>query len=125
MTDFIDANVIVKAFTDNGDKEKCRNCLNEEFVTNALCLVEAQHAISRVSGDKLYAANCVKSIFKSRGLVFELDKNLLFEALKRIEKNNLNIFDLIHYATALTAECARIISYDRDFDGLEIKRIEP
>ena len=125
MTNFIDANVIVKAFTDNEDKEKCRNFLNEEFITNALCLVEAQQAISKINGNKLYAANCIKSLFKSSAIILQLDKNLLFEAFKRIERCNLNIFDLIHYATALTNHCAKIISYDKDFDNLEIKRAEP
>ena len=125
MTNFIDANVIVKAFTDNEDKEKCRNFLNEEFITNALCLVEAQQAISKINGNKLYAANCIKSLFKSSAIILQLDKNLLFEAFRRIEKYNLNIFDLIHYVTALTNDCTRIFSYDKDFDNLEIKRMEP
>ncbi|MBI2550489.1 PIN domain-containing protein [Candidatus Woesearchaeota archaeon] len=125
MTSFIDANVIVKSFTDNNDKEKCRAALQEEFITNILCLVEAQDAISKISGNKVYAANCIKSLLKSRGTILPLDRNLLFEAFRRIERYPLNIFDLIHYVTALTNNCAKIISYDNDFDNLEIKREEP
>lgn len=125
MTSFIDANVIVKSFTDNNDKEKCRSILQEEFITNALCLVEAQDAITKISGDSVYGANCVKSLFKGRGTIVPLDRNILFEAFRRIERYRLNIFDLIHYLTALNNDCARIISYDKDFDNLEIRREEP
>ena len=55
---------------------------------------------------------------------WQLDKNLLFEAFKRDEKYNLDTFDLINYTTALLNNCSEIVSYDRDFDGLEIKRVE-
>ena len=104
MTQFIDANVMIKAFTDNEYKYNCRKVLSNDFVTNALCLVEAQHSISIIKNDKIYASDCIKSLFKNQGIIVELNKNLLFETFKRISKYNLNI---------------------RDFDGLEIKRIEP
>ena len=122
---FIDANVIIKAFTDNEDKEKCRAILYEDFVTNTLCLVESQHGISTIKNNKTYAANCIKSLFKSNGVIAQLDKNLLFESFKRIEKYNLNIFDLINYVTALSTNCSHFVSYDGHFDNLEIKRVEP
>ena len=139
---FLDANVIIKAFTDNEDKEKCRAVLYEDFVTNTLCLVEAQHSISTIKKNRIYAANCIKSLFKGNGVIVQLDKNLLFESFKiqgilkprkstisagfkRIEKYNLNIFDLINYVTALLHNCAHFVSYDKHFDYLEIKRIEP
>jgi len=125
MEIFIDANVIIKAFTENIDKEKCRRILFEDFVTNTLCLVEAQHAISIIKNDKKYASDCIKSLFKSNGIIVQLDKNLLFESSKRIEKYDLNIFDLINYTSALIMNCSEFVSYDNHFDGLEIKRVEP
>lgn len=125
MTYFIDANVIVKAFTKNDDSEKCRSVLNGEFVTDALCLVEAQNGIARISGNMAYSAECIKTLFKGVGTIQQLDRDILFEAFRRIERYNLNIFDLIHYVTALTNNCSGIVSYDRDFDRLEIKRVEP
>ena len=125
MTQFVDANVIIKAFTENGDKESCRKILSHDFVTNTLCLVEAQHSISIIKNDKTYASNCIKSIFKSDASVVSLDNNLLFESFRRIAKYNLNIFDLINYVTALTHNCSEFVSYDKHFDNLEIKRIEP
>jgi len=125
MTLFLDANVIIKAFTDNEDKEQCRKLFHEDFVTDSLCLVEAQDSISMISKNKAYASKCVKSLFKSNVIIAELDRNLLFEALKRLEEYDLNIFDMIHYTAALLNNCSEIVSYDKDFDGLEIKRIEP
>ena len=122
---FVDSNVIIKAFTDNECKEKCRKIFYEEFVTNALCLVEAQHGISVIKNDKVYAWHSIRSLFKSNGLIVELNKNLLFESFKRAEKYNLNTFDLINYTTALICNCSEFVSYDKDFDGLEIKRVEP
>jgi len=125
MTNFIDANVIIKAFTDNEDKNECRKILSEDFVTNTLCLVEAQHSISIIKNNKIYASDCIKSLFKSQGVIVELDKNLLFESFRRITKYNLNIFDLINYVTALLNNCSSFVSYDKHFENLEIKRIEP
>jgi len=125
MKPFVDANVIVKAFTKNSDATQCRAVLRQQFVTNSLCLVEAQYALRIITNDHAFAANCIKSLFKDTGLIVPLDKNLLFEAIKRTGKNNLEEFDLIHYTTAMMHECTSIASYDRDFDGLEIERIEP
>ena len=96
MMNFIDANVIIKAFTDNEDKNKCRKILSEDFVTNTLCLVESQHSISIIKDDKIYASDCIKSLFKGHGIIVELNKNLLFETFRRIDKYDINIFDLIH-----------------------------
>ena len=125
MSIFIDSNVIIKAFVDDKDTEKCRKILNQDFVTNTLCLVEAQNGISLISKGKAHAADCIKSLFKGYGEIVQLDKNLLFESFKRIEKYDLKISDLINYTTALLNNCSEIVSYDRDFDDLEIKRVEP
>ncbi len=125
MISFIDANVIIKAFTENTEKEQCRNVLRLPFVTNALSLIEAQHGIATIKKNKMYAAYCIKALFKTEGIIVPLDKNLLFESFKRQEKYQLSTFDLINYVTALKYNCSTFVSYDKDFDGLEIKRIEP
>ena len=125
MMPFVDSTVLIKSFTENPDKHKCREVVNEKFLTNALCLVEAHYFISLISKSKTHATMSIKSLFKGDCVVVDLDKNLLFESLKRIEKYELDIFDLIHYTTALLNNCSEITSYDRDFDGLEIKRVEP
>lgn len=125
MTQFLDANIIIKAFTDNEDKEECRQLVHSDFVTDTLCLVEAQDAISAIKKDKTYASKCLKSLFKSNATIAELDRNLFFESLKRLEEYELNIFDMIHYTAALLNNCQEFVSYDRHFDGLEISQIRP
>ncbi len=125
MMPFVDSAVLIKAFTENPDKHKCREIVHEKFVTNTLCLVEAHHFISLISKNKTHAAMSIKSLFKSDCVVVDLDKNLLFESFKRTEKYKLDTFDLINYVTALLDNCDEFISYDKDFDDLEIKRTEP
>lgn len=125
MTPFVDSTVLIKAFTENSDKHKCREIINEKFVTNSLCLVEANHFISLITKNKTHAARSIKSLFRSDISVVDLDKNLLFEAFRRIDKYELDAFDIIHYTTALLNNCSEITSYDKDFNGLEIKRAEP
>ena len=125
MTNFIDANIIVMAFTENPDKQNCRRFLANFFVTDILCLVEAQYGITKITKDKNYSTACIKSIYKLSSRIVDLDKNLLFEALKGIRDYDLSIYDFIHYTTALQETCSRFVSYDKDFDDLEIKRVEP
>ena len=125
MTYFLDANIIIKAFIINKDKEKCKNALQEDIITNTLCLIEAYDGIYLITKNKDLASKCIKSLYKSNCKIIDLDANLLFESLKRIDKYNLNIFDLIHYTTALLNNCSEFISYDKHFDNLEIKRVEP
>lgn len=122
---FVDANIIVNAFVSSENRDKCRKVLRNGFVTNTLCLVEAQHSISIIMGDGLYAASCIRSLFKGGGVIVPLDRNLLFESFRRVGRYRLNVFDLIHYVTALANNCSEFVSYDTDFDGLEIRRTEP
>jgi predicted nucleic acid-binding protein len=125
MTRFIDANVIIKAFTSNSEQEKCKKLLRENFITNTLCLIEAHDGISTIKQDKILATICIKKLFTGPGIIIELDKNILYNSFKRIGKYSLHLFDLIHYTTALTQNCTEFCSYDQHFDGLEIKRVEP
>ncbi len=122
---FIDANVIVKTFTNNEDQAQCRKIILSEFVTDTLSLLEAFDAISVIKNDKVTASKFIKSLFKINCTIIDLDKELLFETLKRVDEYNLETFDLIHYTTALINNCSEIVSYDKNFDNLDIKRIKP
>jgi len=122
--DFIDATIITLAFTSNDQKEECRAILEEGGMVNSLILVEAHYNIERITKNRNLATDAIKSILNKFEIV-ALDHNLLFEALKRTNKYNLKIFDLIHYVTALLKGCSSIVSYDKHFDGLEVKRKEP
>ena len=65
------------------------------------------------------------ALLKSNIIVKEVDINLIFESLKRTNKNHLKFIDLIHYTIASLEKCECILTYDQDFDNLEIPREEP
>lgn len=119
---FIDANVIVHAFSRHRKAARCREMLANEFVTDTLCIAEAFHALSRILGDQETAARCVKSLF-GRGEIAPVGRNVLFASVRK--KSRLSIFDMIHYAVAKERGCTAIATYDKDFDGLDVKRIAP
>ena len=122
---FLDANVIINAFTVNKDANACMKLIRQPFFTDALCLAEAHQSISRISKSKDFATGCIKALYILEGKILSLDSNLLFECLKRAERYNLSMFDLIHYVAALLNGCNEFVSYDHDFNNLEIPRTEP
>ena len=127
MAKFVDSDVIVFAFSDNPKKEKCRELIsNEDIMINTLILVESFSKVATITGDQELAVSMVRSFLKSGNIeIVDFSNNLFFEAVKRIGKYELKISDLVHYTTALLKGCSSIVSYDKDFDRLEIKRIEP
>ena len=121
---FIDSTIITLAFTNNDKKEKCRNALIHGGITNSLVLIESFCNINRITKSRTLAIKSIKGSLGSLKIV-SIDDNVVFEALKKAEKPNLKFFDLIHYVTASLYNCTSILSYDSDFNGLEIKREEP
>ena len=123
--DFLDTNILVNAFYSNLNKQKCEEILkSKNVIINTLILIEVFHVLSNILS-KEKAERCIKSILKSDIQIIAVDINLIFESLKRIHKYNLNFFDMIHYTTALLNNCSKMVSYDLDFNNLEISRIEP
>lgn len=125
MGQFIDSTVIVGAFTANDNREKCQNVLRNGGVINGLILVESFDVIERITKNRQFAFKAIRSLMGSNLDIVELTNRIIFESVKRCNKYNLRIFDLVHYTTALLQGCPSIISYDQYFDNLEIKRIEP
>jgi len=122
---FIDSTIVTLAFTLNEKSEKCRDIIRNGGIINSLVLVESFSNIERITKSRRLAIGSIKSILGCLE-VAAVDQNILFESLRRAERyNKLKIFDLIHYTTALLSGCSSIVSYDKDFEGLEIKREEP
>ena len=130
---FIDADVLIHAFDDKDQKKsrKARQLLTEvsqekvTAFTDVIVLIKTFHVTERIRGRETAKA-VTKEILSLPGLqVFGVDMNTFFEATKRSEKYRLAINDLIHYVTALYHEAEAIYSYDKDFDGLEIRSMEP
>lgn len=125
MKRFIDSTVITGAFTPNENREKCQNILMGGGVINGLVLIESFDVIERITKKRQYALSVIKALMGSDLEIVELTSSAIFESIKRCKKHNLRIFDLIHYTTALLNGCSSIITYDKDFDNLELDRIEP
>ena len=120
---FIDSNILAYAFYNNKYQDRCQKIIKEGGIINTINLVEAfniiEHEISRE-----IAIKSIRGLLKSNLKIIDADLNLIFESLKRGEKSKLNFIDLIHYTSALLNNCETIISYDKDFNGLEIPREE-
>ncbi len=127
MTNFVDSDVIVFAFSNNEKKEVCRKFIEKENITiNTLILLESYSKVATITKDRELAVNMVKLFYKADNIeIIDFDNNLFFESIKRGGKYNLKISDLVHYITALLNGCFSLVSYDKHFDNLEIKRTEP
>ena len=122
---FLDSNVLAYAFYENEYQEKCRQAIWQGGLVNTLNLIEAFNIIEWQRNRDI-AMRAIKSLLKSNLVIVNVDVNLLFEALKRSEKNHkLKCMDLLHYTSAQQYSCSAILSYDKDFNGLDIAREEP
>ena len=127
MTNFVDSDVIVFAFSNNPKKERCRRFIEEKsIIINTLILLESYSKVATITKNRELAVNMVKLFYKADNVeIINFDNNLFFESIKRSGKYNLKISDLVHYTTALLEGCSSLVSYDKHFTNLEIKRIEP
>jgi predicted nucleic-acid-binding protein len=121
--DFIDSNIIAYSFYDNPRKDVCRKAIFDGGITDSVALIEAFNIIEYQT-DREHATDCIKSLLKSNLSIISTDINVIFETLKRT-KTKLRFIDLIHFTSASISNCSYIVSYDKDFNNLEIKRKEP
>lgn len=119
---FIDSNVLAFAFYQNPHIEKCQEIILEGGLINTFNLIEAFFIIEKETNREI-AKKSIKGLLKSNISIVDVDVNLVFESLKRADLK-LSIFDLIHYTTALINDCEAIVSYDKDFNNLDIPREE-
>ena len=95
------------------------------IITDFLALTETFHILAKYKGEET-AAEMIRKLLSLNGFVtISLDNFTYFEALKRVGRYKLKFNDLVHYTIALLQNVSGIYSYDKDFDRLEIKRIEP
>ena len=122
---FIDSNILAYAFYENPFQELCQKQIKEGGYTDTLTLIEAFNIIELQTKREI-ATSSIKGLLKSNLKIIDIDLNLIFEALKRSDTyKKLNFLDLIHYTSALLHHCEIIVTYDKDFNGLELKRNEP
>lgn len=122
---FLDSNVLAYAFYENEHVEECQKAISEGGVIDTFNLIEAFFIIEKETGSREKAQKCIKALLKSNLKIVDVNINIVFESLKRINEFKLSIFDMIHHTCALLNECNVILSYDSDFNNLEIPRREP
>ena len=125
---FIDTNILVHAFTFGPRKGACMEVLkgDECFVSSPLILSELFSILFRITKNKQFCHSIITEIIKNPQFSFvSIDKNIAFEAVSHMNKYDLHFNDACHYATAVACGCEAIVSYDKDFDGMPLKRIEP
>lgn len=97
----------------------------EGGIVNTFNLVEAFFIIEKETESRETAQRVIKGLLKSNLVIVAVDLNMVFEALRKSQKLKLSIFDAIHYCCASLNNCNSILSYDKDFDKVDIPREEP
>src|SRR3989338_3013475 len=130
---FTDTDVFVNAFVDL-DKSRKRNSRllleqassgSVELVTDFLVLTETFYVIEKYKNTTI-AIKVLKELLSLGNLeIVPINHTTYFESLKRVEKYKLKFNDMVHYTVALLNNVSGIYSYDKHFNGLEIKRLEP
>ncbi|HLD97252.1 MAG TPA: type II toxin-antitoxin system VapC family toxin [Candidatus Nanoarchaeia archaeon] len=122
---FLDTNVLAYAFYSNENMGKCQAAITEGGLTDTFNLTEAFHIIEKETGSREMAQRAIRGLLKSNVGIASIDVNAIFESVKKSGSLKLSIFDTIHYVCALANNCDSILSYDKDFDKLDIPREEP
>lgn len=131
---FIDTNIFLRIFVkiDNKKFQECLDFLNLiesgeiKAYTSSIVLAEAVWTLnSFYKFKKSEIIKSLKSILILKNLKFK--DNLDFKkAIKFYSENNIKFTDcLIASDKNLSAKKTILISYDKDFDKLPIKRLEP
>ena len=122
---FLDSNVLAFAFYKNEYTDACQTALKEGGLIDVFNLIEAFFIIEKETKSREIAQKSIRGLLKSNIQIIDVDANILFEALKRVNNLKLSIFDTIHYSCAVTNGCSAIMSFDKDFDNLDVPREEP
>lgn len=122
MRSYIDANVIVEAYTRAPNSGVCRERLNGGMLaTSSIAVVEAWNALISITG----ADTANKSVidFLRRDVeIIPPDSSLIHDAVKNQKRFNLGAFDAIHLTAAQKSGCIEILTFDKDLLGI---RTEP
>lgn len=121
---FIDSNIIAYAFYENEFRERCQKTVQKGGIINSVTLLEAFNIIE-YNTSRLYAIKAMRALLRSNLIIINVDINMVFNMLRCAERyKQLKCIDLLHYLTAKLHNCEAIVSYDKDFDRLEIPRVQ-
>ena len=133
MKVYIDANIFLYPLLKDDSKadrfkEIIFGIVTKKFdgITSVLTWDEIVFITRKFLGRKISIIEGAKFLRVPNLVFIDTTKNIIREAQRLIEIYNLKPRDAIHIATALSQNCAEIISDDLDFDVVkEIKRIAP
>jgi predicted nucleic acid-binding protein len=130
---FLDTNVWLRFFTrdDPAKAEACRGLLERaaqgevRLTTNELVLAELEWTLR--SYYKLPKPEVVERLWAVLGTAaLQLPRRGVIEAaLLLYERHNVDYVDAYNAAELKARGLTTIVSYDADFDGLDVKRVEP
>ncbi|MEM3816149.1 MAG: PIN domain-containing protein [Candidatus Bathyarchaeia archaeon] len=123
----IDANVLLEVLYKRSRWEESYKLLNKvkEGSIKALMLHFVIHGISAILGKPDLVAKLLAEILSWRGLtIVDLSVSDELTACEIASRLGLDFDDGLHYHFAKTRNLS-IISFDKDFDNLDIRRIEP
>lgn len=123
----VDANVVLEVLYKRAKWREAKAFLDRVKMgeLSACMLHFAVHAISAILGEPGLVSRFLREVASWRGLRV-IDLPLEEEALAAdlAGKAGLDFDDGLHYYVAKKLD-AVIVSYDRDFDGLDVERLEP
>jgi len=123
----VDANVVLEVLYKRSKWREAKAFLDrvKRGEVDACMLHFAVHAISAILGEPRLASRILRELASWRGLSV-IDLPLEEEALAAdlADKIGLDFDDGLHYYVAKKLGAA-IVSYDKDFEGLDVKRLEP
>ena len=123
MLSYIDANFVVKAYSNNADNKKCRERLDKGgLVTSSIAVVEAWQVLMHILGNELANKSIIDLLRRDIEIV-KMDSSLIHDAVRKQPKYHLDAFDTSHLISAQLSGCEEILTYDNDF--LRIKTEPP
>ena len=127
----IDSNFFIEIFLGRNKYEECVQLLNKTRQNSITLVITtfAVHSIEMIINKQKGVESSIEflnQLLKSENI--EVYNTLLAEEIKVLEsmkKNKLDFDDALQLYVAKQLECRAIISFDKDFDSLEIPRMEP
>ena len=123
MPSYIDANFIVKAYSDNPDNRRCRARLDSgSLATNSVAVTEAWQALIHILGTEL-AGKAIIDLLRRDVVIIKADSSLIHDAVKKQPRYGLDAFDTIQVISAQLGGCNEMLTFDNDF--LRVKTEPP
>ena len=132
MKSYLDTNIFVYAALNHPQYgKKCLALMSEindgkkKAYTSIITLSEALHVLIKETKDREKSLLALQFFLSLPIELTQLDLALFLGSMDHVRKSKLKPNDAIHLASALSVQASAIYSYDKDFDNLEIRRVEP